>query len=113
MSIPSWAKVGAKVVCVDDSHSPATHMDGLAKGTVYTIRWVGMDFVGEAGMCVRLVEIIRDRPYIGHESAGRMDIPYMIGRFRPVQTKTQEQDMEMFAPLLTGKRKRASPRVSA
>jgi len=41
-AIPAWARVGAKVVCVDDSRGDANHAPGYVKGAVYIISdvWV-------------------------------------------------------------------------
>lgn len=93
MSIPSWAKVGAKVVCVDDTprlNRVSVHngdFGGLTRGQIYTIRGYG-----SAGGYATLVlsEIDRGIPENGFNPA----------RFRPV--KTIEDDIsEHFAQHLT------------
>lgn len=107
MSIPSWAIKGAKVVCIDDKPHGWTvggaaadgDMDGLTIGVIYTIRefgltmWFGMP-------TIRLEEIIRILRGRDKEEAG-----YAITRFRPLVTRTQEQDISAyFKPLLSPER---------
>lgn len=101
--IPSWARVGAKVVCVDNDENAyllpqyvglyADGLDGLALGAVYTIREIGSDGYHSAG--VRLEEIVRSINSSGLEST------YNFARFRPaVPPKTEAEDLEQFLPLL-------------
>ena len=84
--LPSWARVGAKVVCVDGkprlcSTAPLPH-----EGAIYTIR--GVEWCvwgsGDVGPAVYLVEINRGK------SAGR-EWPFGLNRFRPMVT--QEDDI--------------------
>jgi len=58
MDLPSWARVGAKVVCVDDTFTHPTHGDYARpiKGRTYTIRAVAADY-WPGCMCIRLVEL--------------------------------------------------------
>lgn len=87
MSVPSWAKFGAKVACVDANfygHGSLRDARKLIVGTVYTISHV---IPTDIGLCAVLCEIQT-------ESLG-----YMLSRFRPLVTRTQEQDVEMFLRL--------------
>lgn len=90
MSIPSWARVGAKVVCVDAGPGPVRHsVAPLVKGTLYTIASTEWGSVIEAPI-IRIVE-----------SRGR----FGLFRFRPLVTRTQEQDISAyFKPLLSPER---------
>ena len=88
--------VGQLVVCVDED--PASHakpgwsyvgdLDGLTRGSVYTIRDVLVDPV-QRGNSVRLVEIVRS-VYRGRE------VPYAVERFRPVD----ETKLSVFKAML-------------
>ena len=86
-AIPSWARVGAKVVCVATwRRQTEYHEQGPVSGEIYTIREVGALHLHEPGVvCVRLVEIknrclkYRDMP-AGWEPAFR------LSRFRPLIT---------------------------
>ncbi len=90
-------RVGMKVVCVNARQSPM-YADGpmlLEKGAVYTIRDVHLDMSGYAA--VRLVEHKHCATYY----QGGAEAGYRPSRFRPLVTKTLEQDMETFHPLLS------------
>lgn len=97
MSIPSWAVKGAKVVCVDaeplDNHT--WHPSEAPKaGAVYT---VARAFIHNGDAIVHLAELARElvsRKLWGPECG------YAIERFRPLILRSQEQDMELFHPLL-------------
>lgn len=81
----SWAKPGARCVCVDKSfygHGHKNDADKLVVGGIYTIDFVFTDKRGV--ICVRLQGVT-------NESAG-----YMVSRFRPLITKTQEHDVALF-----------------
>lgn len=104
----AWAQVGAKVVCINAD--PYTHrhlIEGagfkpnliagfpLVKGETYTIESVVAHPV-LAATCIRLVEVAsRGSSAIGDDPG------YIISRFRPLVTKTLEQDLAIFLPLLT------------
>lgn len=99
MTIPSWAVPGQKVVCINDTFDlltvplglvPNYNMHGLSNGVVYTIRDIVIDpyYIIPT---VRLVEIYRQPTRSGVNERG-----YLISRFRPLITKTQEQDVELF-----------------
>lgn len=84
MSIPSWAKVGAKVVCVDDSYdcTGAGKEPLITAGTVYTVESISDPYI-------RLLEV---------EGAFSRYGGYRWRRFRPLVTRSQEQDIaEHFA----------------
>ena len=89
----SWARVGAKCVCVD-----AEPMPGLVfmapppvKGQVYTIT---ATFMGIWGVpTATLAGLPNERN--GH------DLGWSLKRFRPLVTRSQEQDVAMFKSLLT------------
>jgi len=90
--IPSWAVPGARVVCVDAKWSSEPPADPLRLGLVYTIEsayiWDAM--IG-AQVVVRLVEI--DHPFLP-------GFGYLLDRFRPVVTRSLEQDVAEFRKLL-------------
>lgn len=94
MSIPSWAVKGAKVVCVDDT-AAVRWADGEAPvlGAIYTIDRVRVLLSGT--VVLDLVELRRHPISIAHHSG---QCGYGIRRFRPLVTRTAEQDVsEHFA----------------
>lgn len=100
-AIPSWARVGAKVVCVNDASgqfqsAEIAHLglDGLRCGEIYTIRAVGYSkHWGTPG--IWLEEIVRPIK----SSRALEEEAFHILRFRPV--KTIEDDIAThFAALL-------------
>ena len=91
----SWARVGAKCVCI--GRNPL--WDGLpvatpAVGEEYTIREV-------QGDAVLLVEIHNRPIWFVPELGGPGEPNFGVWRFRPLVTKTQDQDVAMFKSLLT------------
>lgn len=74
MTIPSWARVGAKVVCVDAAKWRRTLP--LTTGRIYTIRHIGECPI--SGVGVYLEEIANDCNGFGEEYGYRLD------RFRPL-----------------------------
>ena len=83
--IPSWARVGAKVVCVDASLAPGMRWfdnEAPVEGEVYTITDVGYDHEVRK-VTVYLAEICRGPTHVLFY--GR-DLGYWLGRFRPVHT---------------------------
>ncbi|MFB2551657.1 CAP-Gly domain protein [Ensifer soli] len=77
--------VGQKVVCIDDRFKHVSKDQGIRKGQIYTIRWVGPfshyidgDFIG-----VKLLELDRGRDD-GPEGYGYDDMPFRATRFRPL-----------------------------
>ena len=87
----TWAKPGVKCVCVDASPDFYGEQSGLAQGQVYTVKGDGgRDAFGVFG--IRLVEIAT--------RFDRYGLGFNVNRFRPIVTRTQEQDLEHFLPLL-------------
>lgn len=87
--IPSWATVGAKVVCVDAAwSSDPPFASPLRKGAIYTIEsaYIWHAAIG-AEPVIRLVEV--DNPIIS-------GFGYLVDRFRPLVIRSHEQDMEIF-----------------
>lgn len=97
----SWAVPGAKCVCVDDSAWCFTHAVNLQRaslpkrGEVYVIRSVLSR--GDGGLGLRLEGL--DNSSIPTISGD--EVSFRIARFRPLVTKTQEDDLAIFLPLLT------------
>lgn len=105
--LPSWARKGMKVVCVDDYADRFTFagptwtgsIDGLTAGRVYTIRAVFFDALG--GACLRLVEIRRlpggsNSIYFPGVEAG-----FALQRFRPAVDETAlQKDVAYFKDLI-------------
>lgn len=95
-----WAKPGNKVVCV---RSPSTKFlrghEGPKVNQVYTIRSVssGTNTFGEQAIGFRLVELVLPE---WNTTDGIMEPLFSSDCFRPLVTKTIEEDMEIFAPLL-------------
>ncbi len=81
----SWIKVGAKCVCVDPTYRGGGRIEDshkLTKGAVYTISSVHTDWMGNPCVWVEGIECL---------SAG-----FHTDRFRPLVTKTIEEDIAMF-----------------
>lgn len=98
MTIPSWAKPGAKCVCVDDSPGVS---DGpkLTIGQTYTIRdayWSP----AFGRLHVRLCELKGRVSF--YRGLGIAEGGYRVDRFRPLVSRTQEQDVALFTHLLDG-----------
>lgn len=86
MSIPSWAYVGAKIVCVN---ARGTH-PSLKRGAVYTVDYIPdvIDFRREHGVGLVEVECL-DKKSLGC---------FRLLRFRPLATK--KMDTKMFRKLI-------------
>lgn len=101
MSIPSWAHAGAKIVCVDMSMPPTFDRGEQfpVEGVAYTIRETTISELGNA--MVRLKEIVNP-PLDYVLSAGPINCECWFGlhRFRPLVTKTAEEDSAMFHRLI-------------
>ncbi len=81
----SWAKPGVKCVCIDSA--PRGTSEGIpawipVEGEIYTVSFVYHRGDGKSGLV--LVEQTDNRRF------------YEITRFRPLVTKTIEQDVQMF-----------------
>ena len=96
--IPSWAVPGAKVVCtVDYSKKVTADWRGIirvpALHEVLTIREVV--FAPTTGRpCLRFVEIVNPIAFSYGERG------FNLTHFRQLVTRTEEQDVAVFAPLL-------------
>lgn len=95
-----WARPGAKVVCIDDHEAVAPDGMGmtqpLAAGTVYQVLMVAGShcrYKGRLGDWVVLVLQGVQNPSGGGWNAVR---------FRPLVTRTLEQDLALFRHRLTG-----------
>lgn len=98
----AWARPGVKCVCVATSHA-ALDLGFAAPivGRVYTIREVldGPRFSdGVIDHGVRLVEIVNPPARFGTTTT---EPAWVVAKFRPIITKTQEQDVAMFMQNLT------------
>ena len=95
----SWARVGAKCVCVDDDVKSYAHLGGsthhgvlIEKGQTYVVREVAE---GYGVPTVKLAGVADRAP---------SDEGYAVARFRPVvppQVKTQADDIALIKSLLT------------
>jgi hypothetical protein len=104
MSIPSWAKVGAKVVCINDAWVGRSAIT-IEVGGVYTIAALRMQYgrtflpdgrLSSGHIVAELVEVKNPYDRFYPETAPG----YALSRFRPV--KTIEDDIsEHFAQHLT------------
>lgn len=88
MDIPSWCRVGAKVVCVDSSRLGGFGDETYpVEGDIYTIRDVTCGPRGAA--CVRLEEVVNvPRSY----RTGYLEARFRLSRFRPLVS--QQDDIE-------------------
>lgn len=84
----AWAKPGVKCVCIADAVGSINYLGfpRFRKGQIFTIDFLDHDetyglFLGFVGLSPR---------HLGH-----------IGGFRPLVTRTLDQDVELFRPLLT------------
>lgn len=95
-NIPSWAVVGAKVVCVNSiaDKGPWVPMEPINKGEILTIRGVRTTSMG-----VGLYFLEKRHPVV-ETTHGEMERSYLLHNFKPLVAKTLEEDMEMFVPLL-------------
>lgn len=97
MTIPSWAHVGAKVVYIRKRSVPR-HDAGITYpqyGDRLTIRDVFE--LPDGRTVLRLVEIINPVRLYNY---GYQEGVFGINCFSPIVSRTQEQDIELFAPLL-------------
>jgi hypothetical protein len=90
MSIPAWARVGAKVVCVNAGRFNAWHLpmdadERVVEGEVYTISRAMIDDDGDA--ILHLVEVRRNA---ASRRALGPDVGYWAARFRPLITQSDD-----------------------
>lgn len=101
----AWAKVGAKCVCIREPNA-SQRLSGAAypvKGQVYTVRDVRVVTFGKGAgdVCLLLEEIYNPaqlNAYLGRQSPLEPGMP--VDAFRPLITRTQEEDLAIFRPLL-------------
>lgn len=104
-SLPSWVRVGQKVVCVDDYPHPLKDVEGVLRspqtwnmklpinGDVYTISGVV-----KGGLLLKELSSGYIHPLTG------IEMGFKLSRFRPLISKTIEDDLAIFAPLLNTKK---------
>ncbi|SKA30877.1 CAP-Gly domain protein [Consotaella salsifontis] len=75
--------VGQEVVCIDDKFNHVSIDQGIRKGAVYTIRWLGMyrHYIDGEFLGVKLAGIDRGVDPGGY---GADDMPFAARRFRPL-----------------------------
>jgi hypothetical protein len=78
---PSWAVPGARVVVVDNGPTPLGNASGLSLNQIVTIKSIRFDG------CLLI-------------DAGRPRYGFRPSRFRPLVTRSHEQDMAIFRPIL-------------
>lgn len=122
MSIPAWARVGVKVVCIDDTAREYV-VDGVryrddsgtfpVVGQVYTIASVEdytspIECLG-SWIGVHLVELKRPPGII----SGRV-VPYRLSRFRPLVEDSEDDGLEARLFRESGKSVKApaAPRIT-
>jgi hypothetical protein len=94
--VPSWARVGAKVVCINADGFRVSQP--LLLGATYTIRRVREGLAKDGWVPgLELVEVTNNvNPFSRNEHG------YRLTRFRPlVDDEAQERDAAMFRKLLT------------
>lgn len=97
MSTPVWAVRGAKVVCIADGwDGPDNYPDvappafAPAKGVLLTIDGTDAD----------TFLFFKELPRTYETPLGMGRVSWPIESFRPVVTRTQEQDFALFRPIL-------------
>lgn len=96
--IPSWARRGAKVVCVADSWTDVVWGETApTKGSVLTIREIRGSFSSRGGLDLMFEEIV-NRPLAYYD--GTLECGFHHSRFRPLITRTEQQDLALFTPML-------------
>lgn len=99
MALPAWAVPGNKCVCIDDSWDivcPTIHRAPMLH-EVLTIRETE-DYIADGGLIFDEIPKNNGCPHIHYWS---------VLAFRPLTTKTQEEDMAIFRPMLTPAREDA------
>ena len=99
-SIPSWARVGAKVICIDHSINVGRRLFAPfpPKGCPHTVSGVRWD-EHDRFWCL----LIEGYPNQAVSDPCDRDEGWNVARFRPLVTRTQEQDVALFQPLLTSR----------
>lgn len=89
-AIPSWARVGAKVVCIRSSTTQHSNETGVSEGSIYTIREI-VEFPAAFGVGLRFREISNPA---NNTFVGRIERAFWIDRFRPLVTDSEELGIE-------------------
>jgi hypothetical protein len=97
MNIPSWARVGAKVVCVHPANPIFGDMWPLREGAVYTVTGVVPESYQSTGCPTPGPVALLLAGVVNPSSHARA---FNIGRFRPLITRSLEDDLAIFRPLL-------------
>lgn len=95
--LPSWARRGAKVLCVDMGpivldgvpHEPPSN-EKPPVGEIYTIRWAGFS-PGDGLVCLRLKEVRRPSRWYRFRL---YEPPFLIERFRPLVETNEAEEVE-------------------
>ncbi len=97
--------VGQKVVCINDTFKHVSIDQGIRKGQIYTIRWVGpyKHYIDGEFIGVKLAEIHRG-PDDGPEGYGADDMPYRATRFRPLLKDRLSALKNLLAPTPKGEK---------
>lgn len=91
MSVPSWAKPGVKVVCVNAADTNLWGGAELVEGRVYTLSGAWVEGDGDAVCAVH-----EWRRMLGGVDLSDL-FPFHLRRFRPlVFTKSEAEDVAMF-----------------
>jgi hypothetical protein len=92
-------EVGQQVVCIDDTFRNVSIDQGIRRGQVYTIRWIGpyTHYVDGTFIGIKLAEIHRGNDD-GPEGYGAADMPYRATRFRPLLRDRLSALKGMLAP---------------
>lgn len=91
----AWARPGVKCVCVDASPGKTPGLATLVTGRVYTIRTV--EDCGQYGIGLILAEVRNATLFY---TTGVSEPVYRVDRFRPLITRTQEQDVALFRQII-------------
>jgi hypothetical protein len=97
--------VGQKVVCINDTFKHVSIDQGIRKGQIYTIRWVGpyKHYVDGEFIGVKLAEINRGNDD-GPEGYGAADMHYRATRFRPLLKDRLSALKNLLAPTPKGEK---------
>ena len=98
-----WVKIGAKCVWIDNKLARKILDVEIypVKGVIYSIREIIVSDVIQNELCIRLNEI--HNPIINYNN-GTEELMFYVYHFRPLITKTQEQDIAIFNKLLKTKK---------
>lgn len=91
--------IGQKVVCIDDKFKHVSIDQGIRKGEIYTLRWVGeyTHYIDGTFFGVKLEELHRGNDD-GPEGYGAADMPFRATRFRPLVKDRISSLRKLLAP---------------